>query len=78
VAFKSWSQDSDPSERLLGVWLHERRRLGHGDSVAISATVHTGPPGLSSSNSTGTGCKRARVSRNESDSVTEEEGIDSG
>jgi hypothetical protein len=46
-------------------------------SASSSATLHPVPPGLFSSNSTAIGCKRARWSQNDSDSVTEDEEIDS-
>jgi hypothetical protein len=49
--------------------------------AASSATLHSGPPGLSSSKSMAIGCNRARASQNDSDLVTEEEEeeeIDSG
>jgi hypothetical protein len=47
------------------------------NSVGISATLHLWPAGLSSSETTGIGCKRTRGAQEDSDLVNEEEEIDS-
>jgi hypothetical protein len=54
------------------------RGLQSSSSETSSATLHPSPPGLSSSTSTAVGCKRARGSDNDSNSVTAEEEINSG
>jgi hypothetical protein len=48
------------------------------NSVSSSATLHPGPASVSSTENTGGGCKRSREAHGDSDSVTEEEEIDSG